>query len=159
METLFLENYAPILKSLHGGIGILSLLTLGFGVYLIIKRRAIDWSSGLKASFIGILTYLISFILGLLIYPRIRVRIRAEYFDPKIPWATGLFEIKEYIGAIGLFIALVLLGYYLFFKISEAEKPVKQSFINLLFILFLITLTKAIIGVVLGVVKSIILKI
>jgi hypothetical protein len=155
MESLFLENYAPILKSLHGGIGILSLLTLGFGVYLIIKRRAIDWSSGLKSSLIGILAYLFSFVFGLLIYPVFRVKVRAEYFDPKIPWATGLFEIKEYVGAIGLFIAFVLLGYYLFFKIDQSEKPVKQSFINLLFILFLITLFKAIVGIILGFLKSI----
>jgi amino acid permease len=155
MESLFLENYASLLKSLHGGIGILSLFTLGFGVYLIIKRRAIDWSSGLKSSLIGILAYLFSFVLGLLIYPVFRVKVRAEYFDPKIPWATGLFEIKEYVGAIGLLIAFVLLGYYLFFKIDQSEKPVKQSFINLLFVLFLITLFKTIVGIILGFLKSI----
>mgnify|MGYP005858345311 CR=1 FL=1 len=155
MTNLFLENYAPILKSFHGGIGILSLIALGFGVYLIIKQRKIDWSSGLKASLIGILAYLISFILGLLIYPVFRIKVRAEYFDPQLPWLTGLFEIKEYLGAIGLFIALILLGYYYFFKIEESEKPIKQSFINLLFILFLITLFKAVVGIILGFYKSI----
>lgn len=152
---LFLENYASILKSLHGGIGTLSLIALGFGVYLIIKQRKIDWSSGLTASLIGIWVYLISFILGLLIYPVFRIKVRAEYFDPQLPWLTGLFEIKEYIGAIGLFIALVLLGYYYFFKIDQAEKPIKQSFINLLFVLFLITLFKAAVGILMGFYKSI----
>jgi hypothetical protein len=93
--------------------------------------------------------------LGLLIYPVFRIKVRAEYFDPKLPWLTGLFEIKEYVGAIGLFIALVLLGYYLFFKIEQSEKPIKQSFINLLFVLFLIALFKAIIGIILGFYKSI----
>jgi len=155
MHPLFLENYASILKSLHGGIGILSLVALGFGVYLIITQRKIDWNAGLKASLVGILAYLLSFLLGLLIYPVFRIKVRAEYFDPKLPWLTGLFEIKEYVGAIGLFIALVLLGYYYFFKIGEAEKPIKQSFINLLFVLFLITLFKAIVGIFLGFCKSI----
>ncbi len=155
MPPLFLENYASIFKSLHGGIGILSLIALGFGVYLIIKQRKIDWNAGLKASLVGIISYLLSFILGLLIYPVFRIKVRAEYFDPKLPWLTGLFEIKEYVGAIGLFIALVLLGYYLFFKIEQSEKPIKQSFINLLFVLFLITLFKAIIGIILGFYKSI----
>lgn len=155
MGSLFLENYASILKSLHGGIGILALIALGFGVYLIISQRKIDWNAGLKASLVGILAYLLSFLFGLLIYPVFRIKVRAEYFDPKLPWLTGLFEIKEYIGVIGLFVALVLLGYYLFFKIDQAEKPIKQSFINLLFILFLITLFKAVVGIILGFYKSI----
>lgn len=146
MPPLFLENYISILKGLHGGIGIISLFALGFGVYLIIKRVKIDWSSGLRASLIGIWAYILTFVLGLLIYPVFRIRVRAEYFDIKLPWLTGLFEIKEYITALGLFIALVLLGFYYFFKIGEAEKPIKQSFINLLFILFLITLFSAFVG-------------
>ena len=155
MTPLFLESYTPILKSLHGGIGILSLLALGFGVYLIICQRKIDWNAGLKSSLLGILAYIFSFLLGLLIYPVFRVKVRAEYFDLKLPWLTGLFEIKEYVGAIGLFIALVLLGYYLFFKIEGSEKPIKQSFVNLLFVLFLITAFEAFVGIFLGFYKSI----
>ena len=155
MTNLFLENYAPVLKSLHGGLGIISLVSLGFGVYLIIKRAKIDWSSGLKSALIGILAYLASFLLGLLIYPVFRIKVRAEYFDLKLPWLTGLFEIKEYLAAIGLFVALVLLSYYYFFKIEESEKPIKQSFINLLFVLFLITLFSAFVGIFLGFYKTI----
>lgn len=147
---LFLENYASILRSLHGGIGILSLFALGFGVYLIIRRVKIDWSSGLKVSLIGIWAYLSSFILGLLIYPVFRIKVRAAYFDPKLPWLTGLFEIKEFVEAIGLFIALVLLAYHYFFKIEESEKPIKQSFINLVFILFLAALFSSFVGVLMG---------
>lgn len=155
MPPLFLENYVSFLKSLHGGIGILSFLALGFGVYLTIKQAKIDWSSGLKASLVGTWSYLLTFVLGLLIYPVFRIKVRAEYFDPKLPWLTGLFEIKEYVGAIGTFVAFVLLGYHYFFKIEEAEKPIKQSFINLLFILFLITLFTAFVGVFLGFYKTI----
>ncbi|MDO8424847.1 MAG: hypothetical protein Q7S70_02815 [bacterium] len=155
MQPLFLENYTSILKSLHGGLGMISLAALGFGVYLIVRRRDIDWSSGLKSSLVGVWSYLAIFVLGLLIYPVFRIKVRAEYFDLKLPWLTGLFEIKEYISAIGLFIALILLGYFYFLKVEESEKPVKQSFINLIFILFLITLFQAIVGIVLGMYKSI----
>lgn len=155
MPPLFLENFASVLKSLHGGLGIISLAALGFGVYAIIRRANIDWSSGLKASLIGIWSYLGVFILGLLIYPVFRVKVRGDYFDPQLPWLTGLFEIKEFIAAIGLFVALVLLGYYYFLKnIQDSERPVKQSFINLLFILFLIDLFSVVVGVVLGLYRS-----
>ena len=152
---LFLENYASILKSLHGGIGLISLFALGFGTYLIIKKAKIDWSSGLKTSLIGLWAYILTFVLGLLIYPVFKIRVRAEYFDRQLPWLTGLFEIKEYLSAIGLFIALVLLGYCYFFRLGESEKPIKQSFINLLFVLFLITLFSAFVGIFLGFYKSI----
>ncbi|OGZ23331.1 MAG: hypothetical protein A3A08_02380 [Candidatus Nealsonbacteria bacterium RIFCSPLOWO2_01_FULL_41_9] len=155
IPLLFLENYAPVLKGIHGGLGIISLFALAFGVYLIIRRAKIDWSSGLKASLAGIWAYILTFILGLLIYPVFRIKVRAEYFDLKLPWLTGLFEIKEYVTAIGFFVALVLLGYYYFFRIGEAEKPIKQSFINLLFILFLITLFSAFTGYLLSFYKTI----
>ena len=133
----------------------MSLFGLAFGVYLIVKRAKIDWSSGLKASLVGIWAYVLTFILGLLIYPVFRIKVRAEYFDFKLPWLTGLFEIKEYVAAIGLFVALILLGYYYFFRIGEAEKPIKQSFINLLFVLFLITLFSACVGFLLSFYKTI----
>lgn len=156
MPLLFLENFASVLKSLHGGLGIISLAALGFGVYLIIRRPNIDWSSGLKASFIGIWSYVGVFVLGLLIYPVFRIRVRADYFDSQLPWLTGLFEIKEYVSAIGLFIALVLLGYFFFLKnIQDSEKPVKQSFINLIFLLFFIDLVSVVVGIVLGLYRSI----
>ncbi|MBI2038478.1 MAG: hypothetical protein HYT19_00960 [Candidatus Nealsonbacteria bacterium] len=154
-SALFLENYAVFLKGFHGGIGIISLFALGFGVYLIVKRAKIDWSSGLRASLVGIWAYILTFVLGLLIYPVFRIKVRAEYFDIKLPWLSGLFEIKEYLAAIGFFIALTLLGFYFFFRIGEAEKPIKQSFINLLFVLFLITFFSAGVGFLLSFYRTI----
>lgn len=156
MPSLFLENFASVLKSLHGGLGIISLVALGFGVYLVVRRANIDWSSGLKASVIGIWSYIGVFALGLLVYPVFRIKVRANYFDPQLPWLTGLFEIKEYISAIGLFVALTLLGYFYFLKnIQDAERPVKQSFINLLFLLFFIDFFSVVVGIVLGLYRSI----
>ena len=152
----FLENYASILKSLQGGIGILFLIALGFGVYLIIKKRKIDWSSGPKNKFNRNFSLFYIFYFRSFNLSRFSNKISGRIFcPPSIPWLTGLFEIKEYLGAIGLFTALILLGYYYFFKIEESEKPIKQSFINLLFVLFLITIFKAVVGIILGFYKSI----
>jgi hypothetical protein len=50
--------------------------------------------------------YLIVYITGALIYPAFRVHIRAAVFDPAMPWATGLFEVKEHWGALGLAVLL-----------------------------------------------------
>ncbi len=52
------------------------------------------------------LAYGICFFLGALVYPTFRVRVRHEYFDHNLPWATGLFEIKEHLAALGLVAAL-----------------------------------------------------
>ncbi len=45
--------------------------------------------------------YSIVFILGALVYPTFRIRVRYEYFDKSLPWATGLFEVKEHWASIG----------------------------------------------------------
>ena len=55
----------------------------------------------LYARLLGIF-YAISFLLGAAIYPAFRVNVRAEYFDPHLPWATALFEIKEHLATLGL---------------------------------------------------------
>ena len=52
-------------------------------------------------------SYLIVYFTGAIIYPAFRVYIRAEAFDP-LRWPTGLFEVKEHWGAVGL----ALLGVY-----------------------------------------------
>lgn len=41
-------------------------------------------------------------VLGALIYTPFRMDVRAGYLDAQVPWATGLFEIKEHGAAIGL---------------------------------------------------------
>ena len=40
--------------------------------------------------------------LGAILYAPFRVLVRAAYLDAHVPWATGLFEIKEHAAAIGL---------------------------------------------------------
>jgi len=71
---------------------------------------------------VSLWSYIIVYVIGALIYPAFRVRIRPD-FDRDIPWATGLFEVKEHWGAVGL--ALSFVYYFLrksFQPNSEKEK-------------------------------------
>jgi len=71
---------------------------------------------------VSLWAYVIVYVIGALIYPAFRVRIRPD-FDQDIPWATGLFEVKEHWGAVGL--ALFFVYYFLrksFQPNSEKEK-------------------------------------
>jgi hypothetical protein len=46
--------------------------------------------------------WLVTFALGLLAYPAFRYGVRALYLDANAPWATRLFDLKEYFAALGL---------------------------------------------------------
>ncbi|MCB9557319.1 MAG: hypothetical protein H6707_14525 [Deltaproteobacteria bacterium] len=63
--------------------------------------------------------YVPSFVLGLLIYPAFRVRVRAAYLDAAIPLAKRLFEVKEHWLAIGLAILLV---YYPLSRVIDVRR-------------------------------------
>jgi hypothetical protein len=47
-------------------------------------------------------TYLITFVFGLLAYPTFRYHVRGLYFDRYERWASNLFDIKENFAALGL---------------------------------------------------------
>ena len=46
---------------------------------------------------VSLWAYVIVYVIGALIYPAFRVHIRPD-FDKELPWATGLFEVKEHWG-------------------------------------------------------------
>jgi hypothetical protein len=62
-----------------------------------------------------------AFLLGALVYPTFRIRARAEYLDSLRPAVSGLFEIKEHWGSIGL---ALMFAYYL---MSTRLSPQKES--------------------------------
>lgn len=64
--------------------------------------------------------YLSSVILGGLIYPAFRIHVRHVLFDPSIPWATGLFEIKELLSTVGV---IPVLGVVLFSRHLDTRAP------------------------------------
>jgi cytochrome bd-type quinol oxidase subunit 1 len=53
-----------------------------------------------------VVSYAVCYVLGAIVYPAFRVRVRAEYFDAAVPWATGLFEVKEHLATLGMVIAV-----------------------------------------------------
>ncbi len=63
------------------------------------RYRAIDGSVMANAI---VVAYLVTFVLGALIYPTYRLDVRIALVEMRLPWAIGLFEIKEHWAAIGL---------------------------------------------------------
>ena len=97
--------------------------------------------------------YIFVYVSGTLIYPAFRVYIRGDYFDPQIPWATGLFEVKEHWGAIGL--ALFCVYYFLRKHFQpEKEKEKLYLYVPLCFLLNLILWYKVVVGCYLSLLKG-----
>ena len=46
--------------------------------------------------------FVTTMVLGAFLYPPFRVNVRAAYLDARVPWGTGLFEVKEHSAAMGL---------------------------------------------------------
>ncbi|MFN2328406.1 MAG: hypothetical protein ABR612_05775 [Chromatocurvus sp.] len=63
------------------------------------RYRAVDGTLMVNAI---VVAYLATFILGMLIYPTYRLDVRIALVEMRLPWAIGLFEIKEHWAAIGL---------------------------------------------------------
>ncbi len=112
MKPVFLESLFPVLLLVHLGatffmVGAMThnlLCVVGylkgrFGRRHLEKRYAgwFFWS------------YLAVYVIGAVVYPAYRVHIDAAYFRPSLPWATGLFEVKEHWAVIGL---LMVAGYH-----------------------------------------------
>lgn len=137
---MFLENIASILLVLHllAVLGTIILLIAGAS-YLVFASDK-NWITGVKASLYGAYGYIVSFVIGLLIYPVFRVDVRAADFDKLKPWATGIFEIKEHIGAIALFaaIAIIVLASSTDEKSDNSRKYLFSFLVGLTFFVFLI---------------------
>ena len=102
---------------------------------------------------VALWSYVIVYILGALIYPAFRVYMRAEYFEPDLPWAMGLFELKEHWGALGL--AFFFVYYYLRKSFEpNVEKDKLWFYVPLCVILNVIVWYKIIIGCYLSLLKG-----
>jgi hypothetical protein len=98
--------------------------------------------------------YVIVFSVGALVYPTFRVRVRHEYFDKSIPWATGLFEVREHWSAIGL--ALFIAYYALRMRLDPEKEREKLFLYTALFcIVYLIVWYCAIAGYYVTTLKSV----
>ncbi len=86
---------------------------------------------------VGFWAYVCVFVFGALVYPTFRVRVRYEYFDESLPWATGLFEVREHWAAIGLALFIALLFFRKHFN-PEQERPKLFLYTALFSLIYLI---------------------
>ncbi len=102
---------------------------------------------------VSLWAYVIVYAIGALIYPAYRIYIRHDYFDPKLPWATGLFEVKEHWGAVGLAMFFV---YYLLRKSFQPSEETDKLYlyVPLCVLLNLIVWYKVVVGCYLTILKG-----
>jgi hypothetical protein len=102
---------------------------------------------------VSLWAYSIVYVIGVLIYPAYRIHLRHRYFDPELPWATGLFEVKEHWGAVGL--AMFVVYYLLRRSFQPAEEKDKlYLYVPLCLLLNVIVWYKVVVGCYLTLLKG-----
>lgn len=102
---------------------------------------------------VSLWSYIIVYVFGALAYPAFRINTRAALFDGTFPWATGLFEVKEHWGALGLAFFVV---YYLLRKNFQPDQARHKLFfyVPLCLLLNVILWYKVIVGCYLALLKG-----
>jgi amino acid transporter len=102
---------------------------------------------------VALWAYMIVYIIGALIYPAYRIYVRQNYFDKELLWATGLFEVKEHWGAVGL--AMFVAYYFLRKSFQPAQEKDKLFlYVPLCLLLNVIVWYKIIVGCYLSLLKG-----
>ena len=159
MDTVFLENFYEFLLLVHLFATFVLIGGMTHNLLCVIKyvrgkfgRQKLEWLY-LKVS---LWSYVITYVFGVLVYPAFRVYIRggAAGFDANLKWATGLFEVKEHWGAIGL--ALMFVYYFLRknFKPEAEREKLLYFYVPLCVILNVILWYKVAIGCYLTLIKG-----
>ena len=155
-NMVFLESFYKILLVLHLIAAFVLAGSLVHNLIIVVKYLRGKFGQKRREKLFVTLSfwsYIITHILGTLIYPAFRIHRRHEYFDQQLPWATGLFEVKEHWAAIGL--ALIIAYYFLRKNFDPATERQKLFFyVPVCFLLNLIVLYEIIIGSYLAVVKG-----
>ena len=107
-----------------------AVVALASSVHLLVRfwrvwRGAYFDQARLHARILAI-AYSATFVLGGLVYPTFRVRVRHEYLDATLPWATGLFEIKELAASVALIPAI---GVWLLVRAVDFRSEEHRPFI------------------------------
>ena len=91
------------------------------------------------------LPYALVYAVGAIAYPAFKINTRVRLFDEHIPWATGLFEVKEHWGALGLAFFVV---YYLLRRNFDPDEEREKLwfYVPLCLLLNLILWYKVIVG-------------
>ncbi len=153
---VFLENYYEILLLVHlfatfvlvGSMTHNLLIVVGY-VRGKFGRQKLEW----LYVRVSLWAYTIVYVIGVLIYPAYGARIRHPYLDQQLPWATGLFEVKEHWGAVGL--AMFFAFYFLRKSFQPAQEKDKLFlYVPLCLLLNIILWYKVIIGCYLALLKG-----
>ena len=153
---VFLENYYEFLLLVHlfatfvlvGGMTHNLLIVIGY-VRGKFGRQKREW----LYVRVSLWAYTIVYIIGVLIYPAYGARIRHPYFDQQLPWVTGLFEVKEHWGAVGL--AMFFVYYFLRKSFQPAQEKDKLFlYVPLCLLLNVILWYKVIVGCYLALLKG-----
>jgi hypothetical protein len=156
---LAFEPFARLLHFLHwlGGIA-----TVGTCTHLLVRLLYRSRHGKLRKARVRLhalilaISYASTWILGTLIYPTFRVRVRADLLDKTYPWATGLFEIKEHAATLIVFpvIAIYAMGRKLDFS-NDQDRRYSALFIGLVCIVLSVTIYNACVGWYLGTLRSV----
>ena len=145
---IFLENFSKILLFLHLVSAFALVGCMTHDLVLVVQYcRGQFRNKALERLYVQIAfwCYLVVFALGGLIYPTFRIRVRAAYFDSVLPWATGLFEVKEHLAAIGLGLMLALFFLRMDFD-PEAEREKLILYVPLCFLIYLLIWYNIVVG-------------
>lgn len=156
MLMVFLERFFEALLLAHLFVTFVLVGSLTHNMLIVIKYvRGKFGRKQLERYYTGVAfwSYVIVYILGALIYPAYHVYIRGKYFDADVPWATGLFEIKEHWSALALAMFLV---YYCLRKTFEPddEKGKLWFYVPLCLILNVIVWYQTVVGCYLSLLKG-----
>jgi len=109
------ESAAKALHFLHHVAGIASVAAC---IHLLVRLARSRKDKRIRThSRTLLVAYVSTFVLGTLIYPTFRVRVRADFLDRLYPWATALFEIKEHAATMALLPVLAV------FALSRSLEP------------------------------------
>jgi len=75
-------------------------------------------------------SYVTVFVLGGMVYPTFRIRVRSDFMDAALPWATGLFEIKELLATTAL---LPVLAIFALSRSIDPREPGHRPFVPVYF--------------------------
>jgi hypothetical protein len=153
---VFLENYYEILLLVHLLVTFILVGSMTHNLLIVLGYlRGKFGRQKLEQYYVkvSLWAYTFVYIIGALIYPAFRVYRRRDLFDPELPWATGLFEIKEHWGALGL--AMLFVYYFIrkSFKPSE-EKDKLFLYVPLCLLLNVILWYKIVVGCYLSLLKG-----
>lgn len=153
---VFLENYYEILLLVHLLVTFILVGSMTHNLLIVLGYlRGKFGRQKLEQYYVkvSLWAYTFVYIIGALIYPAFRVYRRRDLFDPELPWATGLLEIKEHWGALGL--AMLFVYYFIrkSFKPSE-EKDKLYLYIPLCLLLNVILWYKVVVGCYLSLLKG-----